>query len=266
MIPKIITTCKNCMFSTLENEIQTGCELGRLDKFRERGVKVNLVEDHYEIEERRCTTNVVYDSPEIPLDEIKQKVTEYVNLKYSMICLVGKDSTKEEVGKTVHSFFNQDPLPQSIFVLLTEESHSRPTYINLMRSFNGVKWTVLKGGYEKTSDELIDDAVRSIDSNFLTVCHAGYTYHRYWADDINIAINDELKTFLCLVADESGNAGLYLKNVYEAFGGNIQKPFEEKLIEIALEEGKMNLILTYEQLISQENIVHPTSGNAVETG
>ena len=43
------TLCKGCIFAVLENEIQTGCKLSKLEKYKEKGL-ATLVDGNYEIE------------------------------------------------------------------------------------------------------------------------------------------------------------------------------------------------------------------------
>ncbi len=262
MDQKISTICRDCLLAVWgPNGVQVDCELHRLEKFKERGVNVELVEDKYfKIHDRVCTTCVKTTSTEMSVEEVKEKVMEMIKLNMAMLCVVQPNSTLDLVKKTVESFINQTPKPSSIFILLPEEAQRREVYVDIMRKLNPpIKWTVMKPADECMGlSELIDEAVLSATGKFYTICSSGYEYPANWMKNVNNAINTELKTFLCVLPDKDGNAPIVLCNVHTEFGGNLEESIIEKIKNVATEEDKLSLILTYDELIGDSPGGDPT--------
>lgn len=243
--------CLGCVFAQREGKKQTGCGLGRLEKFK--AVDPNLVIEGYNehgeffIVNRACNTyrdelwgdrHRTEDLKALALKEcqIRTDVLLYIDEDYAEANVEGLCSIKIGLLTSLESLKTQTLKPNKVIVVSNQKSIPDGEIIGLLRAHGGdLNWKLTKI-VERDNDEFvnqnraIDIAFGQVEGQFYAVMQVGDTLNSNLISNINEAINDKLERFSILydpddIEEETGEFLCYYAyvvdvNLHKALNGN----------------------------------------------
>ncbi len=257
------TSCKLCVLAEYEGNVQVGCQIGRLDKFKDGGAVLDIQsdedKDYFMIRNRvcnACTQESVVEG--IPSRKWEETIMKRIGVRCNMAVYVGPNHTFYDALQTLDSIVNQEHPAYEIKVLL-QGKHDVGEYMALMNNYKlSIPWIVQEIVYEIedldkqkwTSNYLmaLDLTMENIKSTYYSVSNAGYEYSSAFLSTINRALNIDLNRFVALLPDADGNGSLLQRGFHKLVGGNRSMPVFDKLAEIAEIEDTAFLIKRFEDL------------------
>ena len=230
------TSCEKCCFAIFQDlqpestetpvATQTGCRLGRLDKFKKVGtpVRTKLTDDNrfvYVIE-RLCLAARTSDWSKGLSDEEKvKKVREELRLACH-VYVPAIAASPEDIEKTLDSLVGQNLKPVAAEVLVSGRHRPGPLILRLQERYaDKLVWKLTVVNADTTTpDEAIDKAVLSCQAPFYSVFHAGSEAPATFLADLDKAINDDLLTFAVVTGDEDDNGLVVVREMHNRLGGN----------------------------------------------
>jgi hypothetical protein len=248
------TSCKLCVLAIYEGNAQVGCELDRLEKFKAAGATLELKsedeKDYFLIKDRVCNACTQESAiNDIPARKRVVEIEKRIGVRCNMAIYVGPEHFFTDATTSIFSIINQEHPPLEIKVLL-HGNHNVGDYIAFMNTYaKDFDWKVEEIVLEGADFlKALDLTMKNIKSTYYTVANAGYEYRPDFLSTINKAINTDLKRFVCLMPDETGNAPLIQRGLFKMIQGNQGMPFFAKVLDIAEEEKKEYLIKRFEDL------------------
>lgn len=217
----IHTVCKDCVFADYKDGTitQSGCKLGRIEKF---GDKVVEAEDHdkefYIINGRVCNAfrHITSSWAGTHKDDAAQQVKKELELKLTMLVHID-----DGLIETLTSIKNQTLKPHLVVFINNQDKISRADLNATLWDNLGniVTWRIFRPinsretSYSK--DEVTDLAVGNVKTNLYTLVQSGQVLPETFVSDIDKAINEDLMQFLVLKPNKDG-IGLTIHNAAQA--------------------------------------------------
>lgn len=164
---EIYTSCKDCCFTICEDGTQTGCDLDKLDTFKEVIEAYDDDGEFYIIKDEVCSYRREQKWKELAGEEWAEKL--YREMKPTFITIVLAEESEKDVAKTVRSLGDQ------VFVYIISNSVLDESKLRLPP----MNWRASQIQSEfNTQDDLINFAVSCIQdrSSHLVVVKAGYEF------------------------------------------------------------------------------------------
>ena len=107
----LTTSCRDCVFAIKDGKLQTGCELGRVEAYSNRGVAIieaeDLEENEFYVLETWCNTyredvwKVAHEG-----EDLKDIVYNELDPKVQFVVII--NSNLDEIETTINSIFEQE--------------------------------------------------------------------------------------------------------------------------------------------------------------
>ncbi len=227
---QVHTSCRDCQFAVYDVlPTQTGCELGRTDRYREQGCLVEAYDEEcefYVVDGRACNAFRKLGSPwlnagEDPVARVKSEI----GTKVGYVIIASAQSTPEQVVKTAKAVLTQCPPPEGI-VMAHPEGLPSPGKFNaaLFAALgNNVTWRMTCVLGTPFRGELVDAAVERLGrGNWYAVFNAGDEVPAGFAAKLEEALNERMEQFCAVKGDENGS-GLLVQTAFHKHpmvGGN----------------------------------------------
>lgn len=151
-IKLVHTPCKSCVFATYDNNIQIGCKLHYLEKYKEQNIEILEVYDNdkafFVINNKKCIgfRNEDWKIKQINQDinSLKQKLIEESRISYIAIINLNNNDTIHDIENSINSLLSQMIPPEGIlFYKKRWEEYivSNENLLNLMCKYN-IKWRI----------------------------------------------------------------------------------------------------------------------------
>jgi len=273
------TACRDCCFAKYEESTQTGCEIGKLDLLAENGAEIIEAYDEtnrefFVVDGRVC---VFWREPEWEDREHVRKIgkTAAANLevstRFAAIVYMDKDTTVEDVQRTVDSLSKQNPIPFGLY--FSNNSEVKPSKLAdiggrfaskanesskrqgvLHYNFCGKRTWKIDQIKEEDADLLrcLDITVQKISANscnYYALFKAGYEVPESFTSSISSFINDKMERFLALIPDKGENGLVAQVHMHKSIGGNSKKPFVDKIKNVCKEQKCEYLVKNLSEVI-----------------
>ena len=230
------TLCKDCVFATHEEDVQVGCELGRLEKYKLLGCVVDAEEvetgkKSFVIDNRYCLAcrNQKWGDK---VEEEKWVESVHKEMLLQFQAIIFHDKEEADLKKTIASLIEQQVPPEKI-VLITKPSCAYPPekLVEYMDSL-GIEWKIQNVLQPKMSDGRCIDIVQNINpKQYYAVFYAGFLVPKDFFSVINHAVNEEMLQFAMLSPNSSGDGAVVLSAIHKYYDGNSDKKLEQKIEE-----------------------------------
>ena len=251
--PDTTTSCRDCVFSTKVGATQIGCELNRLDRFRERGTNVIEAEDlddnEFFVIYEWCNAYREQEWKDLHNDPIKQVKKELsVKLGYIVI-ITNKNSDREDFKKTIDSI---TAIGKPHYIIVANWSDlSHPEVVvdtKILLDELEIDYKVVNVHEDEVTDlEIIDHAFIYVKNGFYSVIEAGKEIKPDIQQILSHAINDQFKT-VGFVDGYDGINGITAQAViHKHLFGNYDKTLREKIEGISGDEGT-KILYSWEEL------------------
>lgn len=257
----IETSCRDCIFAVFNEGHQNGCELGKLEKFHRRDETYikDIDNDWFYTIKRFCNTCRNQEWLDKPGNS-KEKAIEEAKFQYSAIVIenskVNQEEIKENLVRSLDSLKNQQPLPQSIVMVLCNPNldvNNTRYFINDWFRNNALiipfSFVIPQEVENRDNFDLLDYGVEKIDSAFYVGLESGYLLLDDFIDALDYKLNTKLDQF-CVIKGLKRNSFEYDIHelvvqtlVHKAMGGSKYGNVIDRIIEKAKEDKKEHLII-----------------------
>jgi hypothetical protein len=219
------TSCRDCVFAEFKDPdpkrswTQTGCELGRLDKFREQGTDVveayNGQDEFFVVNGRACTAFRSIKSDwyhNVPPDNQAAAVRAELTVRVDVLVPVMYDGPNlERLTDTLVSLKRQKVKPSSVVVLNNADGVKTSSLIVFLRkAAEGLNWTVTEvkerkpDGSRQNVDRVVDLVAGNLKGHFYTLLSPGDTLPETFTEDLDKAVVDDMARFVALTPNKDG--------------------------------------------------------------
>ena len=256
------TACRDCAFAEYDDNTQTGCKLGKLEKFRQNGASVKEVFDetnkeYFVVDGRFC---VFWRRPSwLKQNEVvklgaEKAARKEVQARFAAVVHISDGSSLKDVEKTVNSLLKQSPQPEKL--VFTNSSSIKPSKLVVLGKHFSVNLKIPKERgcnywkIEQIKEEgvnflrAIDIAVKGLsanDQNYYCCFNAGFEVPEDFTNKVDDSINEDMNRFLLLTSEnEDGFVGQI--HMHKSIGGNHGKNFVDKMKSVTEEQKCPHLI------------------------
>tara|TARA_R110002020_G_scaffold229704_1_gene440499 strand:- start:23494 stop:24249 length:756 start_codon:yes stop_codon:yes gene_type:complete len=229
------TLCKNCIFAIKKDKEQTGCELERLELYKELGCvfdaeDMQTGEKSFVIEGRYCLACRNHDWGK-NVDEDKWKKTVWEEMQLQFQAMVFYDKNRDELIKTVSSLANQSLKPKKITVIRKPKCKEPAEKIVEYMDSLGIEWKI-QNILQKSTDEKCVDIVQTIlPKQYYAVFYSGVVVPEDFFESISYSVNELMLQFTMLSPNSSGDGKVVPTVIHNYYGGNNQQKLEKKIEE-----------------------------------
>lgn len=212
------TSCKKCVFNTSVNGIQTGCKLGRLEKFKAQGV-AELTGDFYTID-RFCNT-CRDESSFISIEALKNEI--------KVSCCFIVDAINQDPWRILKNISNLKEVPIKTIVVLNS-GFDREKYLDFQNIFNAMgKNLIFKRYVDKNVNffDCVDEICSKLDTQYYSCIFNEIEDNII--EHLNKIINEDLERVLAIIKENNSIISVLL---HKKLNGNKKKCIIEKLKEL----------------------------------
>tara|TARA_B100000287_G_scaffold413601_1_gene445307 strand:- start:100 stop:870 length:771 start_codon:yes stop_codon:yes gene_type:complete len=234
------TLCRDCIFAVFNDDEQTSCEIGRLDKYHEFGC-TELFEDNesnkkfFVIQDRYCMACRNQDwADKQDSENFYELVKLEMRIKY--LAIIFYNDNRDDLENTLSSLCSQEIPPQKVVVIrkpdCNDTAKSLFKYMKKNEDRFGFQWKIQNILFSYLTDRDCIDLVIDIEPEpYYAVFSCGFQVPEKTFSDINKAIYEDLIQFAMLSPNTSGEGLFMMKAVHKFYHGNSEKNIEEKIEE-----------------------------------
>lgn len=226
----INTSCKDCVFAEYSGKTQTGCSLGRLDLFREKGVNVlecydDSEKEFYVIQNRACSycRNSEW-AKNVPENEWKNKAEKESRIKYQAIIIA--NNSLDEIEKTCNSIASQD-IPPLHYTVIFKNNLKAPKIGRILEKYK-TKWRLQQIEDWVDNYRAIDLVLDAVQCPYYAVLDEGSTLKEGTIKILQDKIREELVQF-ALIKNWGGARYIVPFSLHKLYSGNAMEKYEDKI-------------------------------------
>jgi hypothetical protein len=220
---KMISSCKGCYFAQTIGITQIGCELNKLEAFKNAGATVQEAEDESEefyIIDRFCST---YRDSEWAdhFDEPEKQILLETSIPVNFIVLHLAESVLEDLEKTLYDIASQSNKPTSVVVVVQNPEiedgfglrHRTHEYLDRANILFYIMTMIEK---KRTELNMIDEAFTKCVNGYYSVFRSGASIPHNFILKLNEVVNFNLETISMIQPKDDLN-GLTVQCVVHKF-------------------------------------------------
>ena len=230
------TLCKDCIFAIYEDNAQTGCGMGRLEKYKDLGCAVDAKEvetgrKSFVIDNRYCLACRNQDWGD-KTDEQKWIEAVHKEMLLQFQAIVFHSREEADLKKTIGSLIEQDLPPERIVVVRKPDCVQPPEKLVEYMDSLGVEWKIQNILQPKMKDGQCIDIIQNINpKQYYAVFYAGVLVPKDFFVEISNAVNESMLQFAMLSPNSSGNGLVVSSAVHKYYDGNSDRKLEQKIEE-----------------------------------
>lgn len=271
--------CAGCVFAKYEGDTQTGCNFGRLETFKKRGVEIipafDLKKEFFVVKtycnarrEKGWAEN--YDE-----EKYQEQVKKEYEIRMNFIVIVGDgrveekdkekvseewiDKTMEELEETLIDVREQTVTPSSVVLVNNSFLPQFDAYHKAHEVFfdfeevdkggnpTPIKFFISQMPWEKNDLDCIEEAFDSINNGYYCVFKSGHKVDRSFTEKLNFIINEQLEKIPYLHGYDGINGTVVHAPLHKFLNGNKGVPLLQKIEEISEEDGSLFMTRSWEE-------------------
>ena len=259
---QITTACVDCCFAKFVGDVQEGCELNRLNKFRDNGTEVSEVyndDKEFFVVKGFCNghrnqywkDSGLYHRPfyKNPTDRVREEN----KIRCGFNVLMNESHSMKDLEQTINSIVNQEEIKPHYIIVSCSSNIERFEVVSYLQSKLEEKeikfFFVGISEQEATRDRCLDISFSRAKNGYYAIFSSGYTVPKNFLTKLNYALNEEMCRIVALKPfDDNGN-GLFMNaTTYKLLRGNNTKPIMEKILVIADAKGGHGLVKEWDEL------------------
>lgn len=260
-VRKLETICKVCIFASRDEfGNQIGCNLNNLQKFQDRGVELEFINNdgpsYYKIPNNICwwarTSDWQHSNKTDKVNILRNELRE--RNKLDIIIDFDYEHSISNLNTTLNSLKNQKVKPFNVIIVTNNLS---PKFIVSLVNFvkkemdeTGIKWSLERGTIEEDKNHRIMRAIRKCRKMYFAFFDAGFKIPELFLKDIDDYINDKLGMFsLILPIEEESDNGIVVQTGLYSTIGDASK-FIGTVQEMAKEQNQEHMIKNPKEVFS----------------
>tara|TARA_B100000029_G_scaffold148668_1_gene143932 strand:+ start:13004 stop:13795 length:792 start_codon:yes stop_codon:yes gene_type:complete len=246
---KVIASCKGCFFAHKIGITQVGCELNKIQSFRDAGAQIVEAEDEAEeffIIDRFCSTYRTKDWAD-SVEDTKAQILLETSIPVNFIVLHSTQSTIDDLEVTLKDIQKQDNKPISVSIVVQDKDiedgfglrHRTHEYLDRI----DVKFYIVTMLDKECEElEMVDEAFNKCVNGYYSVFRSGSNIPQNFIMKINEAVNIDLEP-LSMIRPKDDINGLTVQCVVHKFlNGNYKIPVQKKIELFAEETDRLSFI------------------------
>lgn len=206
----IKTFCRGCAFATYDDNDseQIGCELGRLNKFVERGVTVNIEDDNSKSIDVACNAyrnskwaKQFTEEGKFEVQKWKEIVKKEIKPKFDILIMHDVDDNEQTLERTINSFNPYRDFIKKIVVV----AYNTVDVLGLLTRHAGKNLFVVKPLEKYTTSLYLDgmeEAKQRISSTFFLTTKTGFEINDTFFTNFDRYLNEDLYFPLMLHSED----------------------------------------------------------------
>ena len=255
---QLTSSCKDCVFAVYIGKTQTEFKLGRVEKFREKGVDIIEAEDLEENElfvvEAWCNyyRNQEWKEAFDTSVSLTDKVKEEAVFPVGFIVLFDNDSSTEDLEKTISGI--KEIEGEASYVTIANSSESDPIeFISTVQDLFGdseIDYKVTRIMEKETYQyQSIDLCFSNINNIYYYILRAGNKPAKDVISLIDKQTNTELEPVVYIKGDENLNGTVVQATMHKFLNGYYGMTLLEKIEGIQSEDGSTkSVVWTWEEI------------------
>jgi hypothetical protein len=188
---RLVTSCRDCKWSTWENNKQSGCSFDLIENYESAGVNVIEAEDgnkEFNVIDRICLYSRVHGS-----SATANEVLESVKVNYQIIHFIS-DETQHMFSSFLDSLKDQEILPKHITVIRPHTVDVQPFKFTKYLSRLGIQWR-----YQDTTNkelslgDMVDIAIDAVAYPYYVI--ADNPLPKTFSTEFNHLVNQKFTLF-----------------------------------------------------------------------
>lgn len=224
------TSCQDCIFAKWSDNVQTGCELQRLERFDINGGRSVVTDEKtgkvHSIIHRYCNGCHNKEHPvvkDLSVDLAIQEVRKKMRLQHTVVVHYRDGNNIDQLIKFIESCNNQTLPPTEIYVLnnTSDKETVRNALISCVRP--GITWKHNFTEEIRSPESLLDSALSasnnsSITGDFFSIFFLPFELPNSFIENINVALNYRMERFVALKGfDNMGNGETFMTKVARSY-------------------------------------------------
>jgi hypothetical protein len=234
---ELTTSCRDCVFATKHKKTQTGCSLGRLEKFEEQNVEIIYAKDEEDNEfavlKGWCSAyrNDIWKTAHKE-EDLEEALDNEIYPKINFVVLV-KDNLNE-IEMTINSILNQERFKAAQIIIVTSNDNLLIECIQKSRSLledSDVLFKVQAVRSDIPNLAIVDEVFANFHNGFYSIFECGKEVPKDLISVLHSAINTNVEK-VGYVKPHDGINGMTVQCVLHKFlYGNKGASLEEKLLD-----------------------------------
>lgn len=230
----IITHCRNCAFAKFNDNKQVGCQFNRIEKFKNIGYNVDLIENdgiQYNTINTKCNACVTKEEWE-NLPQRETLLFNHMKIKNTFIVIDDTDNEFSQIYNslltTCHSALYSEIQPSYfLFVMVNKNRCTAEQNLHLFELmktvFNnsGIIYRIVyvdKVVAENSIDWYLDTVKDKFNTEYFSIFQSGYSVPKFFNSHLNDILNVDCKQFILYAGDSNKNEWTLLKEFVNNFG------------------------------------------------
>lgn len=234
MQPNLVrTVCRDCIFAKYEDNTQTACSIGQLEKLVAAGGKLIEAYDaqnkeFFIIDDVLCMfrREQAWAVGKSQADWVKH-IREEMTIQYQVIVIASPGTSFDKISKTIRSAAAQTLKPRKITVIRLDTCEIPKSHLMSMLKDYDVPWELRCNADD--DNLIIDEAVtNSQGTQYYGVFGPGFQIPENWFSYLDKKVIDQNFEFAVISDDDVYIASRF---IHEYLNGNVGKSLTEKLRE-----------------------------------
>jgi hypothetical protein len=253
------TICRDCIFAEFTEDCltQTGCSLGRLNKFIDKDLASPIEDDETGVEYYEIQTfcNTCRDENWARgRDNPQQDIINEIALQIDGIVLSDSQhkNWEEETLTSVKSIVNQTHRPKKLIIGFYRKKQPLINFLSALKALCEPKKLMYEVvnilEYMPNEISMLDHLVKKAAGQYFTVCEFGEELPLTYFESLNRFVNQNLNKF-SMINPIDGLTGLTIqRQLFNLVNGSINDSVMTKIKELAKTQNAKHMVLNWSEL------------------
>ena len=258
------TSCGSCIFAVNKTSFpiitQTGCELGRLNKFIDNGkATLNENKTHYIID---CICNTCRGEKWKEMHVGKNLIATVekeiqITVDIVLYSFNGNGDVLKNITHRINSCVKQRQIkPQKILIVIKNNDIKYQAVFDVVQELTepyDIPFRIIRVIDSETSlDECVSMGISKCTSQYTAVFDIQHQIPSNFITKFNTLINYDLKRIVMIEPTFQYGGMVLQTNIFKLLGKNYNMPIFEKVKELAKEQEKESMVFTWDELWNQK--------------
>jgi hypothetical protein len=271
--------CGGCVFAKYEGDTQTGCDFGRLETFKKRGIDIIPAFDlkkEFFVVKTFCNARREAEWAEGHEEqECKDQVRKEYEISMSAIVIIGDgkndeskkaqvdqewiDQTMEELEETLTAIRDQTIAPKIVIIVNNCYLPHFDAYHKAHEVFFDsdalekgenpapIKFYITQMNEGADVNLCMDESFSNVVNGYYCVFQSGHKVDRSFIERVNFIINEELEKIPYLTGYDGINGTVVNAALHKYLHGNVGVPLLQKITEISEEDESQFMVRSWEE-------------------
>ena len=256
---QLTTSCRDCVFANYIGKTQTDCKLGRIEKFKKKGIDIieaeDLEENEFYVVEAWCNyyrEKKWQEDVENHVDDLQAQVKREAVFPVGFIVLFDKTHTLDQLEYTVSSINNMEGEASYVVVANSSKLDDVDVITKVQELFEDSEidykiTRIMDEEYEE--GQIIDAAFANVGNSYYCVLKSGDGTDKDIISLIDNQTNTELEPVVYIKGENGISNSVIQSTMHKFLNGNYGMSLLDKIEGIQSEDGSTkSVVWTWEEI------------------